>query len=525
MPPEVKKVFSKKVIYGIIAYVAVFLALLLIAYSRELADFFNGVLALFRPILIGLVIAYLCNPIFRLFERKLFSRLRPPALRRALSLICSYLVALIFIASLVLLLLPQIIDSIFSFMSNYKTYVDGVVANINSLFKAINGTLAMLIGRGDFFDPITDTEFLYSLGDFFTNPETGVLSQIKPADITQIAGAFVNVLKDIIFAIFISIYLLASKEKRYAQVMKLRHALFDDATNKRITRVCTTADDLFGKFLEGKLLDSLIIGVLLYIFLQIFGVPYALLIAAFSAIMSIIPVMGYLIGVVPSAFFVFMTDAEKLIPYLIIVFVIYQIDVNIISPKLLGNNTGVSSLCVLVSICIMGNLWGLVGMVLAVPLAATFLSLTDSLTHLRLQKKRLPDDVENYYAPDPIVDPVRGMSMGRGKLLKKLEKKVLHAEALAEAGAEDQLTTTDSIVRRIYRWGRRHHWLRETPHELLTQFAAEEAVKQITRQAAQERIDYALHVPPQEDPVPTEQAPAVSEENADGSNAGEEVDA
>ncbi len=522
MSPEVKKVFSKKLVYGIIAYVAVFLVLLLISYSKELAAFLNSVLDLFSPILLGLVIAYLCNPIFRFFEHKLFSRLRPPALRRTLSLICTYLVALIIIAGLVLLLLPQIIDSIFSFMSNYKSYVDGVVLNINGLFQTLNGILERLIDRGDFFKPITDADFLYSLGDFFTNPETGVLSQIKPEDIPQIAGAVFGTLADIIFAIFISIYLLASKEKRYAQVMKLRHALFDDATNKRITRVCTTADDLFGKFLEGKLLGSAIIGILLYIFLAAFQVPYALLIAAFSAIMSIIPVMGYLIGVLPSALFVFMTDADKILPYLIIVFVIYQIDVNIISPKLLGNNTGVSSLCVLVSICIMGNLWGLVGMVLAVPLAATTLSLLDSLAHLRLQKKRHPDDVENYYAPDPIVDPVRGMSMGRGKLLKRLEKKALHAEALAEAGAEDQLTLTDNLVRRLSRWGRRHHWLRETPHELLTQFASEEATKKIMAHSAAERAEYTLRLTIDPSLVAAEEAVAstVSDENND-----KEVDA
>ncbi len=518
MPPEVKKQFHKKVIYGIIAYVAVFLALILIAYSKPLSDFLVGVLNLFRPILLGLVIAYLCNPFFRFFERRLFLRLRPAALRRALALICTYLTALAILAGLILLLLPQLAESILSFSSHYQEYVDQVVDNINGIFAAINGTMEKLIGKGNFFAPITDTQFFDSIRDFFFDEKNGVLSQISTETITGAAGAFVGLLTDIIFAVFISIYLLASKEKRYAQVMKLRHALFNDQTNQRITKLCTTADNLFGKFLEGKLVDSIIIGLLLYLFLSLFGIPYALLIAAFSAIMSIIPIMGYLVGVIPAALFVFMTDAEKLLPYLIIVFVIYQLDVNIISPKLLGSNTGVSSLCVIVSICIMGNLFGFVGMVIAVPLAATLLDLIDSIAHLILQRKRLPDDVENYYAPDPIADPVRGISMGRGKLIKKLEKKVLHARSLKENGMEDQLRASDRFVMLLYSVSRKHRLLGETPHEILTQFSAEEATRQIRMNAEHTRADFALQIP-EDARVPHTSAQASEDETGEEANA------
>lgn len=481
MPHEIKKVPDKKWIYYSIAYVAVFFALIIIAYNQELNGFLNIIMNLFRPIFAGLAIAYLCNPIFRFLERRIFFRMRPAALRRVISLLLTYLLVLAFIAFIILLILPQLISSIVDFVGNYQAHVNEAVTNINFMFSSLNNIFETFTGRNDFFEPIKSSQFFDTAYRIFVE----LLTQIDINALTDAAGIFITFLKDTVFALFISIYLLASKEKRYAQVMKLRRALFNDLTNKRITKVCTTADNMFGNFLEGKLLDSVIIGILTYILISAFGIPYAILIAAMIAITTVIPIVGFLIGFIPASLLVLLTDAEHFLPFLVIMFILYQLDVNIISPKILGTNTGVSSLCVIVSICIFGTLWGFVGMVLAVPLAATLLDLLDSFLHHRLQSKRMPDDVENYYAPDPIVDPVRGMPLGKNKLIYRLEKKILHASALLEGGMEDQMTHTDRAALRIYRTARKWKLLRETSHESLTQFAAEEAERQIAKESAE----------------------------------------
>lgn len=489
MPSEVKNTGNKKAVAGFIAYVAVFFSLILISYNRELNLFLGEILSLFRPVLIGLAIAYLCNPIFRFLERRIFFRVRPAAFRRVLSLLLTYLLVLAVIAFLILLILPQLVNSIIDFVTNYQAHVDEAVKNINGMFESLNGIFATFTDRDDFFKPIDGSQFFDTAYRIFVE----LLAQINVSSITNAAGIFITVLKDSIFALFISIYLLASKEKRYAQVMKLRHALFDDLTNKRISKLCTTADNMFGKFLEGKFLDSFLVGVLTYAVISIFRIPYAILISSMIAITTVIPIVGFLIGFIPASLLVLLTDAEHFFPFLIIMFVIYQIDVNVISPKILGTNTGVSSLCVIVSICIFGTLWGFVGMILAVPLAATILDLLDGFLHHRLQKKRLPDDVENYYAPDPIVDPIRGMTFGPSRLLHRLEKKVLHATSLIENGLEERLTHSDRLALRIYRVCRKWKIVRETSHESLVQFSAEEAERRVATEAIALRATLSRH--------------------------------
>ncbi len=495
MPPDTQKQPSNKTLYSIIVYVVVFFVLVLISYSAELSAFLIGILDLFRPIILGLVIAYLCNPVFRFLERKVFFRLRPPALRRVISLLLTYLFYFVIIAAIILLLLPQLVESIFAFILNYEAHVKDAIANINGVLEALNGFLGQFIGKNDFFEPISDSQFFAYLYNILTDPENGLISYLDTTLITNAAGAFVGVFTDTIFALFISIYLLASKEKRYAQVMKLRRALFGNLTNKRITKICTTANESFGKFIQSKVIDSVIIGILLYIPLSVLAVPYAILISATIGIFSLVPIIGFLIGLLVSAFLVLLTDAAHLLPFLITAFIIYQIDVNIITPKLIGTNTGVSTLCVMVSICIMGNMWGLVGMIIAVPFAVTLLELTDSIFHQRLQKKRKPDDVENYYAPDPIVDPIHGIPLGRGRLVKKLIKTVLHANLLINSGCEDQLRRRDRMALRIYAVARKLRILKEMSPDSITQFSAEEAVRNAQIKNKAMCTEYAAYTP------------------------------
>ena len=208
-------------------------------------------------------------------------------------------------------------------------------------------------------------------------------------------GNTLFVLTDIIFGLFISLYLLAGKERLYAKIMRTRKALFNHRINERITRVCTIADESFGGFLRGKILDSTIVGVLVYIIISIMGVPYALLIAVIIGITDIVPVVGPWIGVIPSAVIVLLTDPIKVIPFLLCILIVQQIDGNIIAPKILGENTGVSSLCVMIAITVMGAIWGLAGMVLGVPLFATIIELTNEFLNKRLKDKGLPTEIED----------------------------------------------------------------------------------------------------------------------------------
>ena len=481
-----KKNLSQKIMSYATWHAIAFIFLILIAFHNELNAWCASVLSLFSPVLLGLAFAYILNPAFRFFERKFFSRMYPHSLRRTVSLLCTYLSFLLAVTVIVLLIVPQLFFALTSFLTNYQSHVDIALQSINGLLSTLNTFFEKTIGRGDFFTPVQEYQFfdkIYALLE-------GLLETIDLDFITATAGAFFSGIADVIFALFISLYFLTSKEKRYAQVMKFRNAIFSDETNKTITRLCSTIDRLFGKFFEGRILDSLIVGILLYIFFSIFGVPYAIILAAFVAFTNIIPYIGFFIGSVPATLIVLFTDYEKLLPFLIISIIVFQFDNNIISPKILGNNTGISSLCVIIATCVMGAMFGVIGMLIAVPLFATLLDFGNSFIRSRLQKKQLPDDVENYYAPDPFIDP---MEMNRGntkKLITRIERRSIRAKKLTDAGLEADLTWLDHTCLKTYRIAKKLHIFTDPSPEVLSQFSAEESRKSIKKDLEARLTEY-----------------------------------
>ncbi len=449
-----------------------FLLLLMIAFYREINHWLTIVIDVFSPVILGLIFAYLINPIFRFLERRVFYRVYPSAARRAISLLLTYIIAILLVGLIVLLILPQLVSTLMNILTNHQEYVDGAIASINGMIDSINATIFNFFNVKNAIGHI-DAGVVATL---FNN----ILEELTEAipTLTNQASLFLSGATDVIFAIFISIYLLSSKEKRYLQIMKFRNAIFSDKANQRITKICTTANNLFGKFVEGRLLDSLIVGVLTYIVISIFQIPYALLIASSIAVWNIIPTVGFLIGFVPAFILLLFTDATLVIPFTLIMFVIYQIDSNIISPRILGYNTGVTPLCVIIAICTMGAMFGLVGLVIAVPLFATLIDLGDDLIHERLQHKRMPDDTENYFAPDLSIDYLHMSKSQLGRFIIRIEKRALHINNQIANGHESSLTKRDRRFFTAYQSARKMNLLSAVPPEVLTQFSAESAEKQ-----------------------------------------------
>lgn len=450
-----------------------FLLLLMIAFYREINAWLAVVIGIFSPVILGFIFAYLLNPIFRFLERRVLYRVYPSAARRALSLLLTYIAALLLIGLIVLLILPQLVSTLMNFISNYQSYIDGAIASVNGVIEGINATIFKFFNVKNALGHI-DASVVSTLLD-------NILEELTKAipDLTNKASLFISGATDVIFAIFISIYFLASKEKRYSQIMKFRNAIFSDKINQRITKICTTANNLFGKFVEGRLLDSLIVGVLTYIVISIFQIPHALLIASSIAIWNIIPTVGFLIGFIPAALILLFTDATLIIPFTLIMFVIYQIDSNIISPRILGYNTGVTPLCVIIAICTMGTMFGLVGLVIAVPLFATLLDLADDLIHDRLQHKRMPDDTENYFAPDLSMDYLHMSKSRLGRIIVRIEKRALHISNQIASGHESKLSKKDRNFLSAYQNARKINLLSDAPPEVLVQFSAESAEKTV----------------------------------------------
>ena len=483
---EFKNSLKKQILY-IAFYLAAILLLIWIVNIQQINHWISKLLSILSPVIIGLCIAYVCNPLFRLFEQKILCRLRPQGLRRTVALILSYLSLFLILTLIVLLIVPQLIDSIVTFASNYNLYVSSAIAQLNNLFRQINAFVETFTGNPAFLEYLNEAEIRHEAAALFSNLNTlsnqllDFLSKVDAQPIINLFSNAVSMITDTIFGIFVSIYLLSTKEKRAAQLMKLRRALFRDTTNERITKMIHIADRSFGRFLEGKLLDALIFAVLSYIAFSIFKIPYALLLATLLGICNIIPIIGPLIGAIPSAAILLLSAPEKLIPFLIIVIVIQQIDSNIISPRILGNNTGVSSLCVMIALTTMGALWGWIGMILGVPLFATILELAEEYISTSLQRKGLPSGLANYYANDAIVDPIKNAHISSDKSMQRFERKALRIRKKQESG--EKLNRKEQFILFIYRRANKYHLLSELTDETHARFSAEQAALDVAAEA------------------------------------------
>ena len=385
--------FKKKPLRLLTILLLAVMAIFVILHLDRINSWLGYVAYLLRPVLIGFIIAYLCNPIFRMFEHKLLFNLRPAGLRRTLSLVCTYIVLLLIFTTLILLIVPQLVASILDFFNNYEGFLKNALENVNGIITTLNDQFSVAIPTLVYEDILTQVNDLLTNLDVqgFVND---LLTYSNIANLLTAINDVFFIIIDVIFGLVISAYLLSSKEKRYAQIMRLRRAIFGDTLNTRLTEICEVADRSFGGFLRGKLLDSTIVGILVYIIISIMQVPYAMLIAVIIGITDIVPVIGPFIGVIPSAVIIFLTDPIKVIPFLLCILIVQQLDGNILAPKILGDNTGVSSLCVMIAITVMGAVWGLAGMVLGVPLFATILELTDRHLEKKLREKGLPTDTD-----------------------------------------------------------------------------------------------------------------------------------
>lgn len=381
-------------------------------YCIANADSFSSVFAnlgsILSPLVIGCIIAYLCNPILKFYEYVLLRKLGRGNLRRGLSLLLTVLTAFVLIAIVLALILPELIESLSQLIKNYEVYLNSLLGFVQSIINKLPDELS---SRIDISDVQKFTAFLTDMFGAGENVMSDVLAFLQGfildgtliGDVWSFILDLFHTFMDLILGFFIAFYILSSKEKRKAQIAKFRAAYFSDKQNSKITEVVSLVDRTFGGFIKGVLLDALAVGVVTFVLLSICNVSeYNLLIAAICAVTNIIPVFGPFIGAIPSGLIVLISNPEKFLLFLILVIVIQQIDGNLLCPMIQGNNTGVSSLAVLIAITVMGGLFGLGGMVIGVPVFAVIIELVKRAVEERLRKRGKPTDTTCYY-PDNAV--------------------------------------------------------------------------------------------------------------------------
>ena len=401
-----RKIAPRTIFFGVCAVLAILAFCIVNADGMTIV--FTRLGNILTPLAIGGAIAYLLNPILNFYEHRLFRKLPLKGLRQGLSLFLTMVTGLGIVTLILVLILPELVDSITLLVTNLDKYLNQLLAAVQTIIDKITAKTSLEID-------ISDVQKLTAfLEDFFGSMEAMVSKLLTTLQSFVLDGKFlgdvwgflkgvIDTLFDIILGLFIAFYILASKEKRIAQIRKVRAAFLSEKQDNRVMEIARLVDRTFGGFIKGVLLDALAVGVVTFILLSIFRVSeYNLLIAAICAVTNIIPVFGPFIGAIPSGFIVLISNPDKLLVFIILILVIQQIDGNIIVPRIQGNNMGISSLAVLVAITVMGSLFGVIGMIIGVPIFAVVIELCKQAIEHRLIKRGAPTDTTYYYPADAV---------------------------------------------------------------------------------------------------------------------------
>lgn len=323
----------------------------------------------------GVVLAYVLNPIVHNAHKYIFKR--DPKLRWAAILI-AYLVAALVVAALVWLVVPQVIESLTRLFNNIPAYAASMQAFVDG-FEEHFGVELQLVER-----------FVAYWQDVMNNA-ADILTRVTP----EIMGYLGNVASNVVAvftALASSVYMLADKHHLLRQLRTMTHAFLPPHAAENVLRICHEANANFSGFFIGKLIDSLIIGLLTFVAMLVLRLDFAPLISVFVGITNIIPVFGPFIGAVPGTILLLFVDPLQAAIFLVLIGVIQQLDGNFIGPKILGQSIGISALWVLFSIVVGGNMLGIVGMVLGVPVFATLYGVLKEFTQWCLDRRGLDAD-------------------------------------------------------------------------------------------------------------------------------------
>ena len=397
-----KKPHIKPYLYGMLAgFGAIALSIIfffLIYRFDGFGDAISTLTGILMPFIYGAVIAYLLKPVCNTIEAFLrrFIPEKMKGLINALSVTFTILFGLLLIYALCMMIIPQLITSVttlyytaqanitkFMYWANHLEFIEKneqIMELLNSAYAALNTNL----------DTWIKNTLLPSMQNILSGAALGVLNVVV-------------VLKNLIIGIIVAVYMLASRKRFVQQGKMVLYSVVKPRWASLITEEVKYADRMFGGFINGKILDSAIIGLLCYIGCLIFKFPSALLVSVIIGVTNVIPFFGPFIGAIPATLLILIQNPIKALWFVLFVLVLQQLDGNIIGPKILGNTTGLSSFWVLFAILLFGGLWGFAGMIVGVPLFAVIYDVIKKLVIHGLRRNEELDMLNTYH--DNFGDP------------------------------------------------------------------------------------------------------------------------
>lgn len=393
---------------------------------------FSWVGGVAAPLIWGIAIAYILNPLMMYLENKIFGKFKakqpqekpkakadksvsrgkkvvkklekiaaPPEKRarvrkvvaRSVSLLLTFVLFFAVIIGIGVAIVPSVVNSVISLAQNMSGYIEKIEAWAKDVFENKPEVLNTIL---DDVDSISDViskfaDKLEPMGKDIWDNAVGFL------------GGFLSGLKNALLGLIIAVYLLFSKERLMAQMKKMVCAFMRPARADSFLHICSKSNHIFKQYIISNLVDALIIMMFMLIGMFAMGMPYQVLISVVCGVTNLIPFFGPFIGAIPCGLLILLVDPTKVIWFGIFVLVLQQLDGNVIKPLMFGETMGLPAIWILVSITIGGAMFKIPGMLLGAPVFAVFYMLLADTVKKRLKKKNLPGDTDVYEADSDVL--------------------------------------------------------------------------------------------------------------------------
>lgn len=390
--------------WGLTAVAVIVIALVIsLIFSKlgPIATAISTIISTVSSVLYGVVMAFLMAPVYDrigIWVGEILSSLFPKWKKsdkyaKMIATLACLVILILVVFALIMMIIPELVNSI----TNVISYAPSGTQNLEAWLKDIlnkNPNLEKLI-IGNYLDiserlsDIATTTVLPNVNTYIKNLSSGVINAL---------GVVVN----IIIGLMVMMYLLNMKTTLASQAKKIVYAVAGVKIGNEIVTEARYIKNMFEKFIVGKIIDSIIIGIINYVFMAIIHMPYALLISVVVGVTNVIPFFGPFIGAIPSIILLLLISPVTALQFAVWILVLQQVDGNIIGPKILGQTTGLPSFWVLFSILLFGGLFGIVGMIIAVPTWAIIYRTISRLSEHFLKKKGLESDSKHYMDLDHI---------------------------------------------------------------------------------------------------------------------------
>jgi predicted PurR-regulated permease PerM len=348
---------------------------------KSVLSTFGSIIGILKPFIIAFCMAFILNLPMTFFENKVFNLLDNQKsgyarkLKRPLSILTTFITVIGLVIALALFVIPELISSI-------STLLNAVPDYVRSFEKLINQYISSTEILQNAYDTLMTTwkELLTIVGGLLTTSLTSILTTT-----ISITSGVVN----FVLSIVLTIYMLASKETLLYHSKKILYAFVFKPLADKIIRVIRLSNTTFSKFITGQCIEAVILGILCFIGMNIFSMPYSLLVSVLIGVTALIPVFGAFIGTIPSVFLILLINPMQALWFIVFILCLQQFEGNVIYPKVVGNSVGLPAIWVMLAMLVGGSTLGLIGMLIGIPVFSVAYQLIREYTNKRLDSKQI----------------------------------------------------------------------------------------------------------------------------------------